>query len=74
MYYSRAIWIDASIRFISTANMSHIKSQLLQTGGVLQMVRSTHSMFAATHHKLYSYLPWDVNKVKQTGDYLVFRG
>ena len=64
--YSRVIWIDASIRFISTANMTHIKPQLLQTGGVLMMVSTQHSMYQATHPALYEYFPCDINKTKHT--------
>ena len=65
--HSRVIWIDASVRFVSTGNMTRIKPQLLQTGGVLMMVRTRHSMYQATHPALYEYFPCDINKRKHTG-------
>ena len=61
------IWMDASIRFIYTGSLSHIKHQLVQTGGILQMVKAGHSIFAATHPQLYTFFPSDMEKIKQTG-------
>ena len=59
--------MDASIRFLYTGNISHTKSQLLQSGGMLGMVRSGHSVFVATHEKIYSFFPADIEKMKHTG-------
>ena len=33
------------------------------------MVRTGHSIYSATHLKLYQYLPIDEEKVKHTGEY-----
>ena len=62
------VWMDSSIRFINTGNFSHIKSQMLQTGGVLGMLRVGHSIFAATHPQLYEFFPSVTEKVKQPGE------
>ena len=61
--------MDASIRFQNTGNFSHIKSQMLQTDGILQMVNVSHTIYVATHKKLYEYFPTDIEKVKHTGEY-----
>ena len=61
--------MDASIRFLTTGNFSHIKSQMLQTDGILQMIDVDHSIFAATHKQLYEYFPTDIEKVKRTREY-----
>ena len=62
--------LDSSIRFINTGNFSHIKGQMLQTGGVLGMLKVTHSIFSATHPQLYDYFPSVMEKVKKPGSYL----
>ena len=66
--------MDASIRFKDTGNFSHIKNQLLQTDGILQMVNVAHSIYVATHKQLYEYFPTDIEKTKRTREYyhLVF--
>ena len=55
--HPRLVWMDASIRFKKTGNFSHIKSQILQTDGILQMVSVRHTIFEATHKQLYEYFP-----------------
>ena len=61
--------MGASIRFKNTENFSHIKSQMLQTDGILQMIKMIHSIYVATHKQLYEYFPTDIEKVKHTGEY-----
>ena len=58
--------MDTSIRFKTTGNFSHIKRQLLQTDGILQMINVVHSIYAATHKQLYEYFPTNMEKVKST--------
>ena len=65
--HPRLVWMDTSIRFINTGNFSHIKQQIVQTGGVLGMLKVDHSIFSATHKQLYEYLPIVMEKVKQPG-------
>ena len=55
------MWMDASIRFNVTGNLGHIKNQLLQTDGILQMVNVVHSIYVATHKQLYEYFPTDID-------------
>ena len=68
--------MDASIRFQNTGNFSHIKSQMLQTDGILQMIKMPHSIYVATHKQLYEYFPTNMEKVKRTCEYhrLAFSG
>ena len=65
--HPRVVWMDSSIRFINTGNFSHIKDQMVQTGGVLGMLKVTHSIFSATHPQLYEYFPSVMEKVKKKG-------
>ena len=65
--HPRLIWLDSSIRLTITGNLSHVKHQILQTGGVLQMVTVSHSIYSATHKQLYEYLPCHWERTKHTG-------
>ena len=67
--HPKVVWLDTSIRFakVSTANFSVIKPQLLQTGGVLLMRRTWHTIYAATHPKLYNFIPGDEIRIRNTG-------
>ena len=67
--HARLVWMDASIRFKNTGNFSHIKSQMLQTDGILQMVNVRHTIFQATHKQLYEYFPTNMENVKRTCEY-----
>ena len=59
--------MDTSVRFKYTADLNHTKSQIYQTGGILQMVRTHHSIFTATHKGLYTYFDSNMEKLKHTG-------
>ena len=69
--HPRVVWMDSSIRFINTGNFSHIKDQILRTGGVMGMLKVGHSIFCATHPQLYEYFPTVMEKVKQPGNYYI---
>ena len=65
--YHHIFYMDSSVRLIYTGNLSHTKSQIEQTGGILQMARAHHSIFATTHQNLYRYFGSDIDKTKHTG-------
>ena len=65
--HPRLIWLDASQRFVSRGVFRAVRSRLVQTGGVMMMRATSHTIFAATHHQVYQYFPCDMNRIKHTG-------
>lgn len=67
--YPRLMWLDSSIRFLRhPGNLSHVAPQLAASGGVLLLVRTSHSVYGATHRGLYQFFPADLDKVKRMGN------
>jgi hypothetical protein len=55
--YSGVFWIDASARF-KNSSINSIREQVLgEARGVVMFEPSKHSIFAATHRRMYNYLP-----------------
>jgi hypothetical protein len=50
-------WIDASVRF-KNSSLNFVQQQIInESRGVLMFDNAVHSIFQATHHTMYKYLP-----------------
>ena len=53
------LWIDASIRFVS-GNFEEASKRARSNGGIVLFGITGHSIFSATHQRLYEYFPIDI--------------
>ena len=54
--HKSVFWMDSSIKFVS-GNMTDAMKLARSNGGIALFDASGHSIFAATHHRVYDYLP-----------------
>ena len=67
MEHNHVLWMDSSIRFKGTGSLAHVKQQYRKTGGIVAMLRVYHSIYSATHEKLYEYFPSNITKLRNLG-------
>ena len=65
--YPYIIYLDSSVRFLKTINVSHTWNQIQANGGILQMARTGYKLFVTTHPTLYKYFGSNIDKLKKTG-------
>ena len=62
------MWMDASFR-LQTSKFQPVFDMVIKNGGVAQLFKSPHSVFAATDPKMWDFLVTDPNKLKNTTMY-----
>ncbi|ELU18218.1 hypothetical protein CAPTEDRAFT_194388 [Capitella teleta] len=63
--YPGVFIMDSSVRILHN-DIGSIQDELLQTDGVMTFSSSGHSNFAATHHRMYEYLPTDTRGMQES--------
>ena len=63
---SGVVWFDASVRFKSDHLLESSLRSLQITGGLALLLKTSHSIYAATYPTTYQYLPMDSETSKKT--------
>ena len=62
--YPYIFYLDSSVRLLKKNILNQMKTQIEETGGILQFKTPGHSIFSATHPNIYTYFKCSFKQTK----------